>query len=389
MPSTFSPSLRIELPADGEQANFWGQTTNRNLGTLFEQAITGATTIDLTSSDATLTALNGVVDESRSAVLFFTGTAGAARTVTIPNLPKRYDVVNTCGQTVSVKTAGGVAYDIPDSATAYVYCDGANTILGRTITDGANALTSNPAPLNNTALTGAPTAPTAAAGTNTTQIATTQFVRTAATNALPIGAVIMWYRPLVEIPAGWQLCDGTNGTPNMLGMFPVGAGGGYALGATGGANSVTLDTTQIPSHAHSVSGTTGSNSVSHTHVVSGTTGGQSDNHTHAGSTGVNGNHTHTTPLTNGGALLYSGGGGNPGVLAAVSGGNTGQAGEHQHEVYLGGVSSDHSHSINVASGSESVPHTHVISTVTELTGGGLPHENRPPFYGIYFIAKVA
>ena len=41
MPSTFSPNLRIELIGDGEQAGAWGNTTNSNLGTLIESAISG------------------------------------------------------------------------------------------------------------------------------------------------------------------------------------------------------------------------------------------------------------------------------------------------------------------------------------------------------------
>ena len=41
MPSTYSTSLKLELIGNGEQTGTWGQTTNNNLGTLIEQAITG------------------------------------------------------------------------------------------------------------------------------------------------------------------------------------------------------------------------------------------------------------------------------------------------------------------------------------------------------------
>ncbi len=41
MPSTYSPDLRIELIANGEQSGTWGTTTNTNLGTLIEDAIAG------------------------------------------------------------------------------------------------------------------------------------------------------------------------------------------------------------------------------------------------------------------------------------------------------------------------------------------------------------
>ena len=47
MPSTYSANLRLELIASGEQGNTWGNTTNNNLGSLLEQAITGITEIKI------------------------------------------------------------------------------------------------------------------------------------------------------------------------------------------------------------------------------------------------------------------------------------------------------------------------------------------------------
>ena len=176
MPSTFSPNLRLELIGTGEAAGLWGVLTNNNLGDLLEQAISGATTLNVTSGNITLTALNGVVDEARSAVLQVTGTPGTTRVLTIPNVQKVYTVRNSSDAAVDIKTASGVAYSIPAAATAYIYCDGSNNVTGRTITDGAEAILSNPTPYNSPAFTGVPTAPTAAQGTNTTQIATTAFV---------------------------------------------------------------------------------------------------------------------------------------------------------------------------------------------------------------------
>jgi len=48
------------------------------------------------------------------------------------------------------------------------------------------------------------------------------------------GMIVLWYGAIVDIPAGWVLCDGTNDTPDLRDKFIVGAGGGYAVGATGG-----------------------------------------------------------------------------------------------------------------------------------------------------------
>lgn len=67
---------------------------------------------------------------------------------------------------------------------------------------------------------------------------------------IPRGGIIMWSGTATEIPAGWALCDGGNGTPDLRGRFIVGAGGNYTPKATGGEENVTLNETQMPSHVH-------------------------------------------------------------------------------------------------------------------------------------------
>ena len=57
-------------------------------------------------------------------------------------------------------------------------------------------------------------------------------------DTLPAGIILMWPRDIEDIPPGWALCDGTNGTPNLRDKFVVGAGDDYALGETGGQISV-------------------------------------------------------------------------------------------------------------------------------------------------------
>jgi hypothetical protein len=120
---------------------------------------------------------------------------------------------------------------------------------------------------NSPSFTGTPTAPTAVAGTNTTQLATTAFADAAAKAAFPIGGIILWSGSVAAIPATWQLCDGTNGTPNLRDRFVVGAGSAYAVGATGGSAAVTatgtiggtsgstaLTEAQMPKHFHKLWG---------------------------------------------------------------------------------------------------------------------------------------
>ncbi len=51
---------------------------------------------------------------------------------------------------------------------------------------------------------------------------------------VPTGGIIMWSG--AEVPEGWALCDGTDGTPDLQNRFVVGAGDTYALAETGGSS---------------------------------------------------------------------------------------------------------------------------------------------------------
>lgn len=71
-----------------------------------------------------------------------------------------------------------------------------------------------------------------------------------AASGIPQGGIIMWSGTLANIPSGWNLCDGNNSTPDLRDKFVRGATAGANPGATGGADTVTLNTTQIPNHRH-------------------------------------------------------------------------------------------------------------------------------------------
>lgn len=74
----------------------------------------------------------------------------------------------------------------------------------------------------------------------------------AAGNGVPKGAILMWSG--TNIPEGWALCDGTNGTPNLKDRFIVGIGdrfgNGKLKGITGGEEDHILNITELPSHTH-------------------------------------------------------------------------------------------------------------------------------------------
>jgi hypothetical protein len=396
MPSTFSPALRIELIGSGEQSGVWGNTTNNNLGDLVEQAITGATDLNVTAADVTLTALNGVTDQARSAVLIVTGTAGVTRVITIPNANKAYTVKNRSDATVQIKTASGTAFDVPTLSEAYVYCNGLNVITGRVITDGANAITSLASPFNSPAFTGTPTAPTASLGTNTTQIATTAFVQQEITalTVIPAGLISLWSGSIASIPAGWLLCNGASGTPDLRDRFVVGAGSTYIPGNTGGATTATLAVVNLPSHQHGISGsgTTGNNNVGHVHSFNVNSGTQSANHAHTLNINTNtaGAHSHTYTRPDYTEDLGTAGGSSVATGSTVT--DTSSHAGHVHNV--SGTTADnnanHFHNVAGDTGGNSADHNHTFSFTgtSDATGSGTAFGILPPYYALAYIMKT-
>jgi len=67
------------------------------------------------------------------------------------------------------------------------------------------------------------------------------------------GLIVLWSGAIVDLPDGWVLCDGNNGTPNLQDRFLVGAGVSYAVGATGGSTNQTHTFTSN-NHSHSLAG---------------------------------------------------------------------------------------------------------------------------------------
>ena len=188
---------------------------------------------------------------------------------------------------------------------------------------------------------------------------------TAVNKAMPTGGIIMWSGTIATIPTGWALCDGTNGTPNLTGKFIVHAdadsSGTYNVGATGGANDVTLTTSEMPAHNH-----TG-------------TAASAGSHTHSASTNSAGAHSHTTNISFSPDVDYFGN--NVSIL------NNGQNGTNsvggQSTNFTSSTAGSHSHTVTVNSDGA---HTHTLSV--DNAGGGGAHENRPPFYALAYIMKT-
>lgn len=133
MASTYSPSLRLELMATGDQSGTWGVTTNTNLGTLLEQAITGVLSVAQGDvANLTLTSLNGTSDQARNAVVDLTGAMTANRNVVVPTANKLYLIKNSTsgGFSVTVKTVAGTGVAVAAGTSQWVYCDGTNVVQG-------------------------------------------------------------------------------------------------------------------------------------------------------------------------------------------------------------------------------------------------------------------
>jgi len=143
MASTASPSLRLELMATGDQSGTWGDTTNTNLGTLLEQAITGYLAIaKVGTGDYTLSNTDYLSNETRNALIEFTGTPGGAFNVVVPLAEKLWVFKNSTNGAMTVKGASGTTTTVATGTSRWLYCDGTNVLDALTGTLATQAASS-------------------------------------------------------------------------------------------------------------------------------------------------------------------------------------------------------------------------------------------------------
>jgi len=331
MSSTYSTNLALELIGTGDQAGNWGSTTNTNLGTLLEQAISGYVTQAVsTGATTTITIPNGATGVARNMFIELTGTGGASTNLVVPANKKLYFIYNNTTGAVTVKVTGLTGVSVPAAAKMVLVSNGTDIVVaenylasltlgaalpvlsgGTGVTtstgSGANVLATSPTlvtpilgtPTSGTltnctfptlnqnttgtaaglsvtlavasggtgvttstgtgstvlsaspTFTGTPVAPTAAAGTNTTQIATTAFVTTGLQAAYPVGSI---YLSTVATNPNTLFGFGTwvaFGQGRML----ISQNGTYTAGSTGGSATTTLVEANLPSHSHSATTT--------------------------------------------------------------------------------------------------------------------------------------
>ena len=200
--------------------------------------------------------------------------------------------------------------------------------------------------------------------------------------------------PSNSIPSGWLICDGaaisrvtyaplfgvvgttfgvgdgstTFNIPNLKGRFVVGRDSGQVefdtMGETGGAKTVTLTTTELPAHSHTVGTLANAAESAHTHSVSATTGGISASHTHQVGRDFDGA---------AGSARFT----------VHSAGTSGAGGLSPTDF----PSVDHTHSFSTTSGAGS-SHNHTISGSTASAGTGSAFSNLPPYMVLNFIIKA-
>lgn len=155
MASTYSP-LKIELIGTGDQSGTWGVTTNTNLGTAIEEAITGSADVPFSSADVTLTLTNTNTSQTaRNLRLNLTGTSGGARNLTVPDIEKFYLIANGLADDVTVKNSTGTTYTVPAGVTSQVFSTGVGVVNAQSYLAGTAAITAGT--INNTSI-GASTA---------------------------------------------------------------------------------------------------------------------------------------------------------------------------------------------------------------------------------------
>jgi hypothetical protein len=240
MSSTYSTNLALELIGTGDQAGNWGSTTNTNLGTLLEQAISGYVTQAVTTgTDTTITIPNGATGVARNMFIELTGTGGTSTNLIVPANKKLYFIYNNSTGAVTVKVSGQTGVSVPSAAKIVLISNGTDIVTATNYMAGATF----PSPT----LTGVPVAPTATAGTNTTQIATTAFVTTGLQAAYPVGSIYMSTvatNPATLFGFGTWVAYGA-------GRMPISTDATYLPGTTGGSATTTLITANLPSHNHS------------------------------------------------------------------------------------------------------------------------------------------
>jgi hypothetical protein len=140
MASTFSTNLALELIGTGDQAGSWGNTTNTNLGTLIEQAISGYVTQAMTTGNTTsITIPDGASGVARNMFIELTGTGGTNTVLAVPANKKLYFIYNNTSGAVTVKVGAGTGVSVAAAEKQILVSNGTDVVKATSyITSGGS-----------------------------------------------------------------------------------------------------------------------------------------------------------------------------------------------------------------------------------------------------------
>lgn len=212
---------------------------------------------------------------------------------------------------------------------------------------------------------------------------------------VPSGVIAMWSGTVANVPTGWNICDGTNGTPDLRERFIVGSGtdsgATYDIGDTGGGTA-TLTEDNLPSHAHDAGNFATDTAGAHTHTLSGNTS-NAGSHSHSGSTSNTGGHSHNVNV-----YYASGGNFKNNTPYFVSNEKIGRNSQNLHHSGSTNNTGNHSHNFNTNSGgahshtlsgnaASAGDHSHNLTGNTGNVGTGQAVNIVPKYYALAFIMK--
>lgn len=285
MASTYS-DLKIELIGTGEQSGTWGTTTNTNLGTAIEEAITGSEDVSFSGADVTLSLTDtNTTQAARNLRLNLTGSSSGARNLVVPTIEKVYIINNGLADAVTVKNSTGTGIAVPAGKTMYLYNDSTNVVdaithlssltlatdlaiadggtgasnatdartnlgLGSMAIQNGTSISVSGGTLGGSTIINTSGTATFTGATSITSTATVSGTLNVTGNlqldgavgssgqvlvsqgsgstpiwgsGFPSGGIIMWSGTIASIPSGWYLCNGANGTPDLRDKFIIGA----------------------------------------------------------------------------------------------------------------------------------------------------------------------
>lgn len=161
MPSSYTTSLRLVLPVEGDLDGTWGNVINSQLTSFVDVAVAGSANITMTDANYTLTVVDDAPDEARKMFVNLSGTLTATRNVICPAVSKLYFVHNNTNQSIVFKTSAGSGVTVLTTTRAVLYCNGTDVVdainalaAGTTVGGVAIATTSGSQTLTNKTING-------------------------------------------------------------------------------------------------------------------------------------------------------------------------------------------------------------------------------------------